>query len=359
MFGYYNAITSLGLILMLVMLMILFSDEVLKENEKKGFILGFSLCIFELILDWFIEYFKFTNSDSIMLMKHGIALTYFLGVSINLVMVWTIVENKSKQLMKILWFMTALNMVLPLSIFFSDAIFYFDEANNFTLGNHFFVMVFQVVGSTAILFISLYRRVKKYHAKNNYILVLILCLFITGFILDYTDNGIKVLWVNEVLVFGFLYILYSTFVSQMDVLTGLLNRRSYENQVYDIKREAIILILDANKFKDINDNYGHSYGDFCLEVIGKTLRSVYASYGNCYRIGGDEFCVILTKNLDKIDELNNKFNKLLLEYPSEHGLPTMSTGYCRYIPDESSVQKTIEDADEMMYLMKSKSRTKS
>ncbi len=158
------------------------------------------------------------------------------------------------------------------------------------------------------------------------------------------------------MVFGFLYILYSSFVSQMDILTGLLNRRSYESQVHDIKSEAIILILDANKFKAINDNYGHAYGDFCLEEIGKCLREVFAEIGSCYRIGGDEFCVILTKKIEQVDELVENLNKVLSECPSEHGLPTLSAGYSKYIPGISSVQKTIEDADEMMYLVKSKSR---
>ncbi len=356
MFDYYSTVVGLGLMLMLVLLTILLCDEVLKAKEKRYFIIAFSVCIIELILDWYLTYLQESNSDRLFLLKLGTAVMYFIGPSINFNMAKIVIDDKNEKLIKILEIVFVLSMILPFSIFYTDAIFYFDESFKFTRGDYFYILALQILMSCLLLFYSWYKTFNKYQTKCNYIFSLIFLLFLFGFAIDFAFIGLKLMWINEVMVFGFLYILYSTFMSQMDILTGLLNRRSYENQVYDIKEEAIILILDANKFKAINDNFGHTYGDFCLREIGKSLLTVYSELGSCYRIGGDEFCVILTKNLEQVDELNEKLNKILSECPSEHGIPTLSAGYCKYIPGESSVQKTIEDADEMMYIVKSKSR---
>ena len=78
-------------------------------------------------------------------------------------------------------------------------------------------------------------------------------------------------------------------VHQIDRTTQLLNRRCYEREIENMKSSAYVLILDINKFKQINDTYGHAEGDRCLALVAQQIFSVYGKYGFCYRIGGDEF----------------------------------------------------------------------
>ena len=54
----------------------------------------------------------------------------------------------------------------------------------------------------------------------------------------------------------------------------------------------MLIVFDLDNFKYINDTYGHQAGDQCLKVIAECLKKAYSRYGNCYRIGGDEFCVL-------------------------------------------------------------------
>jgi len=94
-----------------------------------------------------------------------------------------------------------------------------------------------------------------------------------------------------------LYYLYCNEMwNQLDGLTGLLSQKSYLNRTLNLQPEdKMLIVLDLDNFKYINDTYGHQAGDQCLKVIAECLKKAYSRYGNCYRIGGDEFCVLFRK----------------------------------------------------------------
>lgn len=89
-------------------------------------------------------------------------------------------------------------------------------------------------------------------------------------------------------------------LSQTDPLTGLLNRRGMEQRLQDeLKRSARenrplgIIWIDLDRFKEINDLYGHAVGDEALVMVSRVLRSVLREYDAASRWGGDEFLVII------------------------------------------------------------------
>lgn len=55
---------------------------------------------------------------------------------------------------------------------------------------------------------------------------------------------------------------------------------------------GVVLIADLNNLKLINDTLGHQYGDEAIKLTADVLHSSFSDIGSCYRIGGDEFCVI-------------------------------------------------------------------
>jgi diguanylate cyclase (GGDEF)-like protein len=80
-----------------------------------------------------------------------------------------------------------------------------------------------------------------------------------------------------------------------DLLTGLSNRRQFEEDFAHSKNAALAL-LDIDNFKQINDNYGHQVGDEVLQTLGEVLRS-FSDQDWCqgiYRLGGEEFAVLLS-----------------------------------------------------------------
>lgn len=112
-----------------------------------------------------------------------------------------------------------------------------------------------------------------------------------------------VLWL---ICYFFLMILSNYYQStsknlEQDTLTGLKNRRYLDTADQRVEKErknnlspcVSVLVLDLDDFKQINDTYGHDIGDKTLVRIGEVLHSNVRENDECYRIGGDEFVIIL------------------------------------------------------------------
>lgn len=126
-------------------------------------------------------------------------------------------------------------------------------------------------------------------------------------ILRQIHSNIRIDYLCTAFMTIFIYIFYVDVLQKSDALTGLLNRVSYINSIANISKHATILYFDINNFKTINDVYGHLYGDEILRIVGQTIKTIYEKYGRTYRIGGDEFCVIIDYQKDDIEPVNQLF----------------------------------------------------
>jgi diguanylate cyclase (GGDEF)-like protein len=146
-----------------------------------------------------------------------------------------------------------------------------------------------------------------------------------------------------------------------DSLTGLYNRQyldEYSKQALGrVERYENILVLifiDLDNFKYVNDYFGHSEGDEVLRKIAKIFQKTFRNYDIVVRYGGDEFIVLIEdKHYDKvaITAMLKKFVKRVEESLKEFKL---SASYgCAVAPNETKdIEKLIELADERMYLQK-------
>lgn len=98
-----------------------------------------------------------------------------------------------------------------------------------------------------------------------------------------------------------------------DPLTGLLNRRAASREINLYLQEpdanGVLLMMDIDHFKQVNDTYGHKMGDRLLTRVGEVLRSFVRSYDTIARIGGDEF-IIFYKNFDSLEHLEERCEKI-------------------------------------------------
>jgi two-component system, cell cycle response regulator len=145
--------------------------------------------------------------------------------------------------------------------------------------------------------------------------------------------------------------------SLTDPLTGLPNRRALSKALElrtlagERAGDAVLALYDLDGFKRYNDTFGHPAGDALLARLGHALLSAVGDRGNSYRIGGDEFCVVVPGQLDAVSALLEAASQALSE--EGDGFSITSTWGAVSFPDEaSSPEAALRVADQRMYASK-------
>lgn len=150
-----------------------------------------------------------------------------------------------------------------------------------------------------------------------------------------------------------------------DFLTDLYNRRHLEDildqeigRASRYKHELIVMFVDLDKFKIINDTLGHKVGDKVLKNVAKSLKKSTRPFDFIARPGGDEFIVLLPEtSLESAKYVGNKLIQAIEAIPIENTSLTLSAsiGICQFDPEDSSLD-LIKEADEAMYEAKNGGR---
>ena len=136
--------------------------------------------------------------------------------------------------------------------------------------------------------------------ESGSVMVLLVTVFLAnGIAVTLYDNNVEIIWLVVAISAIMLYKFYGDILQQVDGLTELGNRWSFEDHLKRYRGAGVILFFDVDHFKMINDTYGHAVGDKCLCTVAQGLREVYGASGRCFRMGGDEFCVVLRRDLDR------------------------------------------------------------
>ena len=149
-----------------------------------------------------------------------------------------------------------------------------------------------------------------------------------------------------------------------DTLTGLANRRSVETRMewrIAQKQTFCVVILDLNRFKQVNDAYGHPVGDDLLKQFSQELRSNVRSADLAGRWGGDEFILVLGCDLAGAKSQVERMQKWVFgKYTIQTGTDALtvqveaSIGLAQWQPGQT-VQEVIDQADAAMYRDKQES----
>ncbi|AIO19644.1 Cyclic di-GMP phosphodiesterase response regulator RpfG [Candidatus Izimaplasma bacterium HR1] len=138
-----------------------------------------------------------------------------------------------------------------------------------------------------------------------------------------------------------------------DVLTGLFNRNNFEiyNKTFDNQIGVGVLICDVDGLKLINDAFGHIEGDELLVSLAKTLKDV-AGTENVFRIGGDEFVIILNDaNEDIMLKMEQDIKKEILSFRLHSVGFDASIGYS-FIEEDKTFEEAFRIAENLMYRRK-------
>ncbi len=155
------------------------------------------------------------------------------------------------------------------------------------------------------------------------------------------------------------------FFLRRDELTGLYNRRGYQDNINKIQdTHGAILMCDIDHFKKVNDTYGHGVGDFTIKEVSKCIRNNLRKNDMAVRWGGEEFFIFLSEatveNAYLVSEkLRESIENLRIEYSKEITFHvTLSIGVAA-VNEYISLENAIRNADDAMYLSKTAGRNRS
>ena len=144
------------------------------------------------------------------------------------------------------------------------------------------------------------------------------------------------------------------FLIERDQLTGMLNRRCYEQHLQLFRTGGahnglMICAFDINGLKMVNDNLGHAAGDELICGAADCIEGIFGKYGRCYRVGGDEFVAIIDGTSQAEDELKTRLERRCSCFKGNYvsGL-SISTGMVSSDGTEQ-IDELIKRADERMY----------
>ena len=151
------------------------------------------------------------------------------------------------------------------------------------------------------------------------------------------------------------------YLAQTDLMTGLCNRRSGEKRITELlkkKTGGLLCLIDCDKFKSINDNYGHFVGDKVITAVAEKLRKTCRDSDVVLRLGGDEFAMFVPGMLEQGPA--EKFFERFFENIRQIDILEMqgknveiSLGACFYDGyEEGSFDQLYRKADRAMYQSK-------
>jgi diguanylate cyclase len=153
-----------------------------------------------------------------------------------------------------------------------------------------------------------------------------------------------------------------------DQLTGAFNRRAYDKKINEEMERFFrygtlfsLLVIDADKFKNINDRYGHAIGDKCLQEIIRRSLPLLRKNDMLARYGGEEFAVIMPETdaagaKKAAEKIRQTIEKIEFLYKKETVKVTVSIGVTQTKEGDKSHLEVFERADVAVYKAKENGR---
>ncbi len=157
-------------------------------------------------------------------------------------------------------------------------------------------------------------------------------------------------------------------VASYDEMTGIYNRRKFFQLAVDVFKEGIdnlyAVMIDIDKFKDVNDKYGHPTGDKVIKLVAKEISKNICEDSIFGRVGGEEFAILCFKDSaqtvkEKIEKLRKNIENLeILSDNNELIKCTISEGIAKATNETKTIDALLKEADIALYEAKGTGRNR-
>lgn len=285
-----------------------------------------------------------------------------LGFSLSVFLPYVFVEmfdEKYSSWHSLAYVIPSIVTVLSTLSIWQGLIFSVSDQNEYSRGPLFGVYITAyVIGFVLILISNIIQR--RSLRKGDWRFLSLLYIFlISGTSVQVLHPGVLTTWHTVTIVLVVYYIFQCEIQFRIDQVTGLLNRQAFTKRMEELSKskKAGVVLMDIDFFKNVNDKYGHAMGDICLHTMGEIIKESFGQYGQCFRIGGDEFCVLFQEeNCRHIEErINDAMARIIAARSKNPALPLISYGYSVYERDSGkSINDSFSEADREMYRCKRK-----
>lgn len=314
----------------------------------------------------------------------GTSLCYLLGAYIDY---HIIPANGKKPFLKTKLILLVIEEIAIIANIFGGFFFYITEDNIYTHGDFFFVMHFVSILFIVMAGISMFVNIKLLGKEQILYGSIIIALYVLPIIVQvfFFPNVLMIMFGASLIMLVTLFSLetpdyvklQSTLedlkkaeteleklnkkyyeLAHFDQMTELLNRTAYEEMLSDLKsnisgikkeKKIIILLSDLNFVKYLNDTFGHNTGDEAIKNVAMIIKETFSDKENCYRIGGDEFCIISIGNdQTEFETMYRKFIDKVAEKNKEVDYP-FSVASAYYTLRDESIDDALQIVDNMMY----------
>lgn len=342
---YFIAITFINLFTLLMLSVGVKTNTVINSTQKKDLLITntiiFVICIMEvltLIFDGSPIQYKWIHYVSNYL---GFSLT----PAVFLCLGNALFPNNKFSWLLMLSTLYSLWMLFSLISGNGNSVFYIDEFNNYSRGKGFFVYtIFYIIGLVYFFIENIRLSIKFWHS-NSLILLLNFLFIMGGTTIQILHPQIQVTWLCVVISIVIYYIYHNSLYEQLDSQTYFMNYNSFQKQVESQKKEVVIVIAEIDNYSKLKLNYNRSQLDEIILNVSREFNYYFKKYGRCYRIGSEEFCVIISNKLLNFDELIKEF---FIKYVGANykmqEMPLISLGYATKYPKQD-INQVLTAAD--------------
>lgn len=243
---------------------------------------------------------------------------------------------------------------------------YYEITPLYITGNDYYnrILLFSITPMVVLFFEYIYCRIFK-NQERNIRLFLVITLCILGVITELRFINLNLFTATYMVSAFLLYSNRHEEVLNRDKLTGLYNREILEqfknNRRRSGKKMITFYMIDVDKFKHINDTYGHDKGDQILIHIASILKDSVRQSDYVVRYGGDEFLIVARiSSVDNIDVIIDKIAVNIERYNKTHDIKiSLSIGANIFKPNRNGkydFKRTLKIADDKMYTLKTQKK---
>ena len=321
----------------------------------------------------------YTNGQSFIfsrvLLYTGNVIYYVLSSVILLLWLLYVSLRMGKRFLKIpLWGMVLVfiplffEIIMSITAPFNGLYFYVDEFNVYHRGplcwTQADIGIAYMLLAAAIALINGIR-LKDRREKNESFVIVVFTIFpLICSVVQSQFFGLPLIWIGTTISFMIFFIQTQNSQISLDALTQLNNRGKFDTylsqKIHDLKKTEVLylVVIDIDKFKNINDSFGHVEGDQALISLASILsKACETNRDFSSRYGGDEFTLVCTRTKDlTVLPLMDEIQKLLADF-NEHSKKayslSISYGISSYTEGDNKSEEALKhQADNLMYEMK-------